>query len=168
MYAPSPDRYDNMVYRRCGGSGLKLPEVSLGLWHNFGGSATRETATEMLLRAFDPPFARAWFRDRLDDYQMTDLCRQEKPVEVPLASGCFMLVPTRSLQSVGGFDERCFLYFEDFDLSLRLDGQGRLLFDPAVRIVHHGGYAARKGLSHVRYFIRSGIRFFTDHGWRWI
>jgi GT2 family glycosyltransferase len=79
-----------------------------------------------------------------------------------------MLAPTPALRAVGGFDERYFLYFEDFDLSLRLGEHGRLVFEPAMRIVHHGGYAARKGLRHVRYFLRSGIRFFNDHGWRWI
>lgn len=36
-YSPAPDRYDNgMKYRRCGKSGILLPEISLGLWHNFG------------------------------------------------------------------------------------------------------------------------------------
>ncbi|MEL6414471.1 MAG: L-glyceraldehyde 3-phosphate reductase, partial [Pseudomonadota bacterium] len=35
-YTPDPDRYSTMVYRRCGRSGVKLPVVSLGLWHNFG------------------------------------------------------------------------------------------------------------------------------------
>jgi L-glyceraldehyde 3-phosphate reductase len=37
MYTPDPKRYDSMEYRRCGRSGLLLPAVSLGLWHNFGG-----------------------------------------------------------------------------------------------------------------------------------
>ena len=36
-YTPAADRYDQMQYRRCGSSGLKLPAISLGLWHNFGG-----------------------------------------------------------------------------------------------------------------------------------
>ena len=79
-----------------------------------------------------------------------------------------MLAPTGALLGVGGFNERYFLYFEDFDLSIRLRGEGRLLFEPAMQIVHHGGYAARKGFRHVGYFICSGIRFFNDHGWRWI
>ena len=35
-YNPLEERYDNMTYRRCGKSGIKLPEISLGLWHNFG------------------------------------------------------------------------------------------------------------------------------------
>ena len=52
-HAPSPDRYDRMRYRRCGASGLRLPEVSLGLWHNFGGGDDFETMRRMVLAAFD-------------------------------------------------------------------------------------------------------------------
>lgn len=52
-HLPSPSRYDTMPYRRCGRSGLKLPAISLGLWHNFGGVDTLETAQAMVLRAFD-------------------------------------------------------------------------------------------------------------------
>ncbi|MBI1293460.1 L-glyceraldehyde 3-phosphate reductase [bacterium] len=52
-YLPSPARYDGMVYNRCGRSGLKLPAISLGLWHNFGGVDTLETARAMIRHAFD-------------------------------------------------------------------------------------------------------------------
>ena len=47
------DRYDKMVYRRCGKSGLKLPAVSLGLWHNFGHIDNQENARDILRLAFD-------------------------------------------------------------------------------------------------------------------
>ena len=50
---PDPARYDKMQYRRCGASGLKLPAVSLGLWHNFGGAADPARMREMVLGAFD-------------------------------------------------------------------------------------------------------------------
>ncbi len=50
---PSEDRYARMPYNRCGRSGLKLPAVSLGLWHNFGGVDVFENAREMIRRAFD-------------------------------------------------------------------------------------------------------------------
>ena len=53
MYTPAPARYDTMLYRRCGRSGLKLPVISLGLWHNFGGVDTLENSRAMLRRAFD-------------------------------------------------------------------------------------------------------------------
>ena len=52
-YLAQPDRYEQMPYRRCGRSGLKLPTISLGLWHNFGGYDTLENARAMLRRAFD-------------------------------------------------------------------------------------------------------------------
>ena len=52
-YLPAADRYNTMPYRRTGRSGLKLPAVSLGLWHNFGGVDTEENAREMLRGAFD-------------------------------------------------------------------------------------------------------------------
>ncbi|MGK8932051.1 L-glyceraldehyde 3-phosphate reductase [Pluralibacter gergoviae] len=52
-YQPDPDRYKKMIYRRCGRSGLKLPAISLGLWHNFGDETLLETSRQMLRRAFD-------------------------------------------------------------------------------------------------------------------
>lgn len=52
-YKPDPKRYDSMEYRRCGRSGLLLPAVSLGLWHNFGGVDTLENARDILRVAFD-------------------------------------------------------------------------------------------------------------------
>lgn len=52
-YTPASSRYDKMQYRRCGRSGLLLPAISLGLWHNFGGVDSFETAQAMLRRAFD-------------------------------------------------------------------------------------------------------------------
>ena len=53
MYVPSGQRYDKMLYRRCGASGLRLPAISLGLWHNFGGVDAFENMRAMLCRAFD-------------------------------------------------------------------------------------------------------------------
>ncbi|MCX4531475.1 aldo/keto reductase [Streptomyces sp. NPDC002596] len=53
MYMPSPDRYQAMPYRRTGRSGLRLPALSLGLWHNFGSDRTAETQGQILRRAFD-------------------------------------------------------------------------------------------------------------------
>jgi L-glyceraldehyde 3-phosphate reductase len=52
-YTPSEARYEEMIYNRCGRSGLKLPAISLGLWHNFGGVNMFENARDMVTRAFD-------------------------------------------------------------------------------------------------------------------
>src|SRR4030088_3284437 len=53
FYQPNPNRYESMPYRRCGKSGLLLPAVSLGLWHNFGAIDNLENARTILKLAFD-------------------------------------------------------------------------------------------------------------------
>lgn len=126
------------------------------------------TVAVLLLRGFAPVALARRFSKVLDAYELRELCRRNEVVDIPLASGCFMLVRTDALRSAGGFCERFFLYFEDFDLSLRLKAHGRLMYLPAMHIVHHGGNASRKGLRHIRLFITSGIRFFNRNGWRWI
>lgn len=53
MYQADKNRYQSMKYNRCGNSGLKLPTVSLGLWHNFGDTGKYENMKEMCFTAFD-------------------------------------------------------------------------------------------------------------------
>ena len=53
MYQASKERYSTMQYNRCGNSGLKLPGVSLGLWHNYGLNASTENMKDMIFTAFD-------------------------------------------------------------------------------------------------------------------
>jgi L-glyceraldehyde 3-phosphate reductase len=53
IYQPNKKRYEADVYKRCGHSGVKLPLLSLGLWHNFGGIDVYETSREIVLKAFD-------------------------------------------------------------------------------------------------------------------
>ena len=53
MYTPSESRYKNMVYNRCGKSGLRVPAISLGLWHNFGGVDVFQDGRNIIRRAFD-------------------------------------------------------------------------------------------------------------------
>jgi len=52
-YRPDPGRYDVMSYKRCGRSGLLLPRIALGLWHNFGGVDPFDVSRAMVLRGFD-------------------------------------------------------------------------------------------------------------------
>jgi L-glyceraldehyde 3-phosphate reductase len=52
-HTPSLARYDKMAYNRCGRSGLKLPAISLGLWHNFGFDKSAESKSAICRRAFD-------------------------------------------------------------------------------------------------------------------
>ena len=97
---------------------------------------------------------------------MRDLSEDEVASDIPIASGCFMLARADVLRSLGGFSPRYFLYFEDFDLSLRLSRIAAIAYVPTVRIVHLGGEAARKGLLHQRLFVRSALTFSSTHGWK--
>ena len=53
MYRADDKRYETMTYNRCGYSGLKLPAVSLGLWHNFGDTAVYDNMKKLCFTAFD-------------------------------------------------------------------------------------------------------------------
>ena len=120
----------------------------------------------LLVRGFFPEFLRRLFRKRLARYEMHELDEKEVSEGILLVSGCFMFVRTEALKEAGGFDEHYFLYFEDFDLSIRIGKLGKIAYAPNVRIVHHGGNAAKKGFRHLKMFIQSGIRFFNKHGWQ--
>ena len=121
---------------------------------------------DLLLRGFAPCWLQQLFRDRLQHYEMRDLIDDKILWDVPLVSGCFMLCRGPLLRELGGFSQDFFLYFEDYDLSLRIARQARTVYVPSVRIIHYGGQAARKGWRHIGFFIRSAIRFYNRHGWR--
>ena len=122
---------------------------------------------DLLLRGFAPHWVRQLFAARLARYEYRELADSTSAMPVTLISGCFMFCRMTTLQRVGGFDERYFLYFEDFSLSLALGQHGPLHHLPQCRIVHHGGGAARKGWLHIRLFVTSAWRFYRQHGWRW-
>ncbi|MCC6197099.1 MAG: glycosyltransferase family 2 protein [Burkholderiales bacterium] len=125
---------------------------------------------DLILRGFAPAFVRRIFRRRLMRYELRDVIDDETPNEligIPALSGAFMLVKRFAIDQTGGFDPRFFLYFEDFDWSVRLNRVTHTAFVPSVEIGHHGGRAARKGFRHIRWFVRSGIRFYRRHGWKW-
>ena len=120
----------------------------------------------LFLRGFAPAAVRRAFARSLDRYEMRDVLGSTTYAPVPLASGCFMVMRTALFRGLGGFDPRFFMYFEDYDLSLRIGREAQVAFVPAARIVHHGGEAARKGPRHVSWFLRSAWRFFATHGWK--
>jgi len=119
-----------------------------------------------IVRGFFPRFLKKLFSKRLAAFEMHELPENCSTTNIPIVSGCYMLCRTKALQQLEGFDENFFLYFEDFDLSLRMAAIGKIAYVPAMRITHAGGNAAAKGSSHIKMFMLSGIRFFNIHGWR--
>lgn len=124
------------------------------------------TVVDLALRGFAPGSVKRYFDARLSGYENRQLVEKRQVAPVSLLSGCFMFCRTKTLKEVGGFDPGYFLYFEDFALSLELAGKGCLTYVPAVRIVHFGGEAGKKGLRHISHFTGSAIRFFSRYGWR--
>jgi hypothetical protein len=121
----------------------------------------------LVVRGFVPRFLRGPFRRSLDAYELRSLDWETEQAPVTIASGCFLLCRRAALDAVQGFDPSFFLYFEDFDLTLRLSRVSQVAYCPDVRILHHGGEAASKGWRHVRLFLASARHFFSLHGWRW-
>jgi GT2 family glycosyltransferase len=127
------------------------------------------TVLDLFVRGFLPAGLRQLFARRLARYEMRDLINEHDVVwDPPIVSGCFMLFRTDVLKKLAGFDDRYFLYFEDYDLSLRTHDTARIAYIPSVRVLHHGGGAARKGHAHIRMFSASAFKFFNRFGWKWV
>ena len=125
------------------------------------------TLLDLALRGFAPKIISALFENRLSRYEMRELPVDRPSVGIPVISGCFIMCRGWAFDDVSGFDPRYFLYFEDFDLSLRLSTLGELAFLPSVKITHEGGFAAKKGIHHILIFGQSAVKFFNKFGWRW-
>ena len=119
------------------------------------------------LRAFAPRWLKHRCSRSLARYEMRDQSHDGPLRPIVLASGCCMWVRRAAFDQAGGFDQAYFLYFEDYDLSLKMTEQGAIMEHQDIHIIHHGGDASRKGLRHVLWFISGATRFFRRWGWRW-
>ncbi|KAB2702063.1 glycosyltransferase [Brucella lupini] len=122
------------------------------------------TVFDLFLRGFAPQSVRKLFTARLARYEMQAETKNSVYWNPPIVSGCFMLFRGSNLKNTGGFSDNFFLYFEDFDLSLRSGKFADTAYVPTVRVTHGGGHAAKKGIWHIKVFIQSAIKFFSMHG----
>ena len=86
-------------------------------------------------------------------------------IEVPILSGCFIFVRTDILKDIGVFDERYFMYMEDYDLCRRIGKKYKVVFYPKVNIVHEHGKASYKSRKMMIIHIKSAIKYFNKWGW---
>lgn len=89
----------------------------------------------------------------------------DKIAEIPWLSGCFLFARTSSLQKIGGFDERFFMYMEDIDLSRRSLKFFKNVFYPYVSIQHFYEKGSYKKKKLTWYHLNSAIKYFTKWGW---
>ncbi|ASV84533.1 glycosyltransferase like 2 family protein [Ochrobactrum quorumnocens] len=119
---------------------------------------------DLMLRGFAPKIIRSLFSVRLAQYEMQAETQNAVYWNPPIVSGCFMLFRSATLKTTGGFSHNFFLYFEDFDLSLRSRKIADTAYVPTVRVVHAGGHASKKGFWHIKVFIQSATTFYRCYG----
>lgn len=125
------------------------------------------TVLALAMRGLAPDWLRKRFAKELAKYEIQELSI-DKPTEgIPIISGSFMFCRRAPIAAIGGFSNAFFVYFEDFDLSLRASKVGSIAFAPQVRATHFGGHAARKGIYHLYIFIKGAWTFFKRNGWQW-
>jgi GT2 family glycosyltransferase len=123
------------------------------------------TLWDLFLRRFLPRPMRAFFKSRLDHYEMLDE-GYDHEYSVPFVSGAFFVSPTSLLQKINGFDERYFLYFEDADLSRQILQLGyNTLYTPEVSLIHAWARGAHRNRKLMFIFIQSAFRYFRKWGW---
>jgi GT2 family glycosyltransferase len=88
-----------------------------------------------------------------------------KEMEIPILSGCFMLFRISALKKVGLFDERYFMYLEDFDLTRRMHSHFRTIFFPLASVVHDHAKESYKFNKMLYFHILSAIKYFNKWGW---
>lgn len=120
----------------------------------------------LFVRGFFPGISRTWFKTRSEYYEMRDINQNKEYKEVSIASGCFMFFRSNDIQKKFNFSENFFLYFEDFDLTWQFSNYTKIAYVPAVKIIHYGGDAAKKGIKHISLFVRSAITFYNRFGWK--
>ena len=120
------------------------------------------TPVDLIFRRFIPVKSlRNYINNR---YELHDL-PQDRLVDVPTISGCFLIVKLRLFRSLGGFDNRYFMYLEDVDLVRRIGPIARVVYDPRVNVIHgydKGSYHNKKLLG---YHMISAFRYFKKWGW---
>ncbi len=119
---------------------------------------------DLVLRRFAVRPMRWLFGSRMARYDMK-FFDYSRPIYVPVLSGCFMFTRRSVLESVGGFDERFFLYMEDTDLCRRIGDVSRLLFWPWTTVTHSHTQGSYKNLTMLRLHVQAAVAYFNKWGW---
>lgn len=105
-----------------------------------------------------------WMKKRNYRYEMRETGYNQVR-SVPCLSGCFMFLNMSTINKVGMFDDRYFMYFEDFDLVRRIHGVSKTVFYPPVSIVHDHAAEHHTSKRLLKISIQSAIKFFNKWGW---
>lgn len=146
--------------------GLSVPRVL-----NSDGSPqylirNRVSVFDYALRFIPFKFVKKLFDKRLSRYECRDLPLDHN-IPVRIGSGCFMLVRNQAYKAVNGFDDRYFMYFEDYDLCLELEKKKyQVMYCPTSTIIHFYEKEAHKSRKLFNIFMQSMYKFFNKWGWK--
>ncbi len=168
----NPDIYlgENVINRMVGyisqneNIGMMMPQIL-----NLDGSIQYlpkllPSPISLIKRKISIPFGIS--RRFIEKYEMR-LAPPSKIYNCPIISGCFCLLNLDVIQNHGAYDERFFMYFEDFDLSRRLHRNHRTLYFPDVYVYHGYDSGANRNSKLLFAFILSAIKYFNKWGWFW-
>jgi GT2 family glycosyltransferase len=126
------------------------------------------TVFDLFARRFIPNSLYYLIQRRMERYEMKDV-GYEDICDVECISGCFMFCRSDALKMVGGFDDRYFMYFEDFDLSRKFQQVGiRTVYCPYATVTHLWERASHKSIKMTWVFIVNMFRYFNKWGWNWL
>lgn len=118
--------------------------------------------SDLIFRRFLPE---RFFRRRNDRYTLK-ASGYDSMMNPPCLSGCFMFMRTEALRKYNlFFDERFFMYCEDFDLMRRLHRVGKTLYYPAVSVIHDHARESYKSKKMLIEHIKSAVKYFNKYGW---
>jgi len=125
------------------------------------------TIYDLFIRRFLPKKMHCLIEKRLAWYETRDI-GYETIHDVEYMSGCFMFCRTKALMEVDGFDERYFMYFEDADLSRKIQQAGyRTIYYPDATVTHLWERASHKSIKMTGVFIVNMLRYFNKWSWKY-
>lgn len=126
----------------------------------------RVSVFDYFLRFVPFQFVKKMFEKRLATYELRDI-PNDRDVDIRIGSGCFMLLRGEAFKEVGGFDDRYFMYFEDYDLCVELKKRNkRIVYTPFSQVVHYYERGAHKNSKLFKIFLKSMFKYFNKWGWR--
>jgi hypothetical protein len=116
----------------------------------------------ILLRKIKKPIG--FYNKFIEKYELR-FVDEDKIYNAPILSGCFTLLNLKAIQEIGMYDDKFFMYFEDWDLSRRMHRKYKTIYFPKVSIYHGYESGANKSSKLFKIFVNSAIIYFNKWGW---
>ena len=116
----------------------------------------------VFMRKFKKP--KFYYEKFINNYELRSV-GNDVIYNAPILSGCFTLFRMSALKEVGLYDDRFFMYFEDWDLSRRMHSKYKTIYFPKVSVVHGYESGANKDKRLFKIFVKSAIHYFSKWGW---